>query len=62
MAAITRDVSLMHRLQKSEDPADVRLCCGDQIIILREWDRHYLIRISDGKVFNILKEYVDPAG
>ena len=62
MAAIIQDVTLLHRLQKSEEPVDVRLSSGDQIMILREWEHHYLIKISDGKVFNILKEYVDPSG
>ena len=62
MAAITKDVTLLHRLQKSAEPAQVRLTAGDQVRILREWDRFYLVKIADGKVFNVGKEYVDPAG
>lgn len=62
MAAITKDVTLLHRLQKSAEPAEVRLAAGDQVRILREWDQFYLVKIADGKVFNIQKAYVDPGG
>ncbi|HEY3176514.1 MAG TPA: hypothetical protein VGK94_12230 [Candidatus Polarisedimenticolia bacterium] len=62
MAAIVKDVTLMHRLQKSVEPVEVRLSARDQVRILREWESHYLIKTPDGKVFNIRKEYVDPAG
>ena len=62
MAAITKDVTLLHRLQKSTESMPVLLSSGEQVRILREWERHYLIKTADGKVFNILKEYVDPAG
>jgi len=62
MPRITQDVTLLHRLQKSAEPLEVALAAGDQVSIMKEWEHHYLIRIADGKVFNIKKEYVDPSG
>ena len=62
MPTITKDLTLRHRLTKSEEPKEVRLSAGDQVSILKEWAEHYLIKVADGKVLNIRKEYVDPAG
>ena len=62
MPVITKDVTLLHRLAKTADPAQVHLAAGDQVNIVREWAEHYLIRTADGKALNIAKQYVDPAG
>ena len=61
MPAITRDVTLLHRLQKSADANEVHLAAGTQVDILKEWAEHYLVKTSDGKVLTVKKEYVDPA-
>ena len=60
MPAITQDVILQHRLQKSGDSTPITLTAGDQVSIVKEWAGHFLIRTPDGKVFNILKKFVDP--
>ena len=62
MPVIKKDVTLLHRLAKTAEPAQVHLSAGDQVNIVREWAEHYLIRTADGKAMNIAKEYVDPAG
>lgn len=61
MPTITQDVVMYHRLQKDADPAEVTLASGDSITIIKEWQSRYLIKTSDGKVFNIPKEFVDPS-
>ncbi|MBI3449216.1 MAG: hypothetical protein HY049_09915 [Acidobacteria bacterium] len=61
MPTITQDVLMYHRLQKDAEPAEVILTAGDQVHIIKEWARHYLIKIGDGKIFNIPKDYVDPS-
>jgi len=60
MPTIRQDVTLKHALQKSVDLADVPLNAGDPVSIIKEWEKHYLIKTADGKVLNILKQYVDP--
>jgi hypothetical protein len=61
MPTITQDVLVYHRLQKDADPGEVTLSSGDSVQIIKEWARHYLIKTSDGKLFNIPKDYVDPS-
>ena len=61
MPVITREVTLLHRLQKAAEPTEVRFAPGDQVSILKEWAEHYLIKTTDGKVLNVKKEYVDPS-
>jgi len=61
MPSITHDVTLLHRLQKTSDAAQIAFTAGTQVAILKEWAEHYLIKAADGKVFTIKKEFVDPA-
>jgi hypothetical protein len=61
MPTITQDVLVYHRLQKDADPAEVTLTSGDSVQIIKEWATRYLIKTSDGKLFNIPKDYVDPS-
>jgi hypothetical protein len=61
MPAITKDTVLLHRLQKSSESVEVHLAAGDPVSIVKEWADHYLIRTSDGKVFNVGKDCVDPS-
>ena len=59
MPTITQDVVMHHRLQKDADPAEVTLTTGDSVQIIKEWQTRYLVKTSDGKLFNIPKEHVD---
>lgn len=56
---ITQDVVLQHQLQTDSDPTEVTLANGDSVEVVKEWASHYLIKASDGKLFNVSKEYVD---
>lgn len=61
MASITQDVIVYHQLQKDSTPEEVTLSSGDAVDIVREWATRYLIKASDGKLFNIPKDFVDPS-
>ena len=60
MASIAQDVIVYHQLQKDSAPEEVTLSAGDAVDIVREWQSRYLIKASDGKLFNIPKEFVNP--
>ncbi|HZI94322.1 MAG TPA: hypothetical protein VFE84_08765 [Patescibacteria group bacterium] len=61
MPVITKEVTLLHRLQKAAEPSEIHFSPGDRVTILREWAEFYLIKTTDGKVLNVKKEYVDPS-
>jgi len=61
MPTITKDVLLYHRLQKNSEPDEITLTTGESVTILKEWSTRYLIKTSQGKLFNIPKEFVDPS-
>jgi hypothetical protein len=61
MPLITREVTLLHRLQKAAEPTEIHFSPGDRVSILREWAEFYLIKTADGKVLNVKKEFVDPS-
>ncbi len=60
MPTITQDVIVYHQLQKDSTPEEITLTAGDSVDIVKEWATRYLIKASDGKLFNIPKEFVDP--
>jgi hypothetical protein len=62
MARIARDVCLKHRANLGEDVRRVTCSAGDEVTILKEWATHYLIKDSDGRVFNVVKDLVEDAG
>ena len=61
MASITQDVIVYHQLQKDSTPEEITLNTGDAVDIVREWATRYLIKVSDGKLFNIPKDFIDPS-
>jgi hypothetical protein len=61
MPTITQDVIVYHQLQKDSAPEEVTLTAGASVDIVKEWATRYLIKASDGKLFNIPKEFVDPS-
>ena len=60
MPTITQDVIVYHQLQKDSAPEEITLSAGDAVDIVKEWETRYLIKASDGKLFNIPKDFVDP--
>ena len=58
MASITKALTLKHQSNLSEDVEEVAFAAGDDVTILKEWDRSYLVKNDDGKLFNVPKDAV----
>ncbi len=62
MASIRQNVTLGHAPTKATGVAEVTLAAGTKVTIVKEWKNHYLVKTSEGKLFNVTREMVDPAG
>ena len=58
MASITKPLTLKHQSNLSEDVEEVSFGAGDAVTVLKEWDRSYLVKNDDGKLFNVPKDAV----
>jgi hypothetical protein len=58
MASITKALTLKHQSNLSEDVEEVSFGAGDEVTILKEWDRFYLVKNDDGKLFNVPKDAI----
>jgi hypothetical protein len=58
---LKKDVSLKHQANLGEDLEEVELSAGQELQVLQEWDHHYLVKSDDGKLFNVAKEFAEPA-
>ncbi|HEU4427666.1 MAG TPA: hypothetical protein VFT98_02840 [Myxococcota bacterium] len=58
MAKITKPLTLKHQSNLSEDVEEISLAPGDAVTVLKEWDRFYLVKNDDGKLFNVPKDAV----
>lgn len=58
MAAITKALTLKHQSNLSEDCEEVSFGAGESVTVLKEWDRFYLVKNGDGKLFNVPKDAV----
>ena len=58
MASISKAVTLKHQSNLSEEVEEVSFAAGDDVTILKEWDRSYLVKNDDGKLFNVSKDAV----
>jgi hypothetical protein len=54
-------VTLKHQANLGEDVEDVELSPGDELSVLQEWDTAWLVKTSDGKLFNVKKDLAEPA-
>jgi len=58
MAKVTKALTLKHQSNLSEDQEEVSFSAGDAVTVLKEWDRFYLVKNDDGKLFNVPKDAV----
>jgi len=58
MASISKPLKLKHQSNLSEDVEEISLAPGDAVTVLKEWDRFYLVKDDDGKLFNVPKDAV----
>jgi hypothetical protein len=62
MASIKQNVTLGHAPTKASGSSNVTLAAGTKVTIVKEWKNHYLVKTSEGKLFNVTKDAVDAAG
>ena len=55
-AQIKEALTLKAHANLGEDVEDVEFCAGEELTVLTEWAHHYLVRNTDGKLFNVRKE------
>jgi hypothetical protein len=58
MASLTKALTLKHQSNLSEDVEEISFSAGDEVTVLKEWDRSYLVKNDDGKLFNVPKDAV----
>jgi hypothetical protein len=51
-------ITVKHQANLGEEVAEVELSAGEEVTVLKEWKRHYLVKNSDGKLFNLEKSQV----
>lgn len=61
MAKLKKASTLKYQPTKNDTPKETHFQEGSEVKILKEWKRHYLIQDSDGKFYNVLKEWIDPS-
>jgi hypothetical protein len=59
MATIKKSITLQHRANLGEEPQEVELQEGEEVVVLKEWTDRYLCKNDAGQLFNILKEYIE---
>jgi hypothetical protein len=55
------NATLKHQANLGEDLAEVEFSAGDELSVLQEWENAWLVKSSDGKLFNVKKELAEPA-
>jgi hypothetical protein len=60
MARMRAATTLNHQPNLASEVSRVQFVAGEEITILSEWTERYFIKNSDGLVFNVPKEMVEP--
>ncbi len=59
MAKLKQALRLKHQPNLSEDVEDVELGAGEDVTVLKEWQEHYLVKNSEGKLFTVPKAAIE---
>jgi hypothetical protein len=51
--------TLRHQANLGEEVSEVKLEEGEELTVLAEWQRSYLARSREGKLFNLWKDLVE---
>lgn len=61
MAKVKGAFKAKHQGNKNAEVEEVSFSAGEEVQVLKEWNNDAcLIKTSDGKVFNVLKSYINP--
>jgi len=58
MATMKQQAVLKHQSNLGEGVEEVTLAAGEAVTVLKEWQRHLLVKNGAGKLFNVPKELV----
>ncbi len=58
---IKETCTLKHQANLGEEVSETEFQPGEELSVLQEWERSYLAKNSEGKLFNVWKELVEPA-
>jgi hypothetical protein len=59
MATIKQATVLKHQANLGEGVEEVALSAGDNVTILKEWERTYLVKNAAGQLLHVPKELVE---
>ncbi len=51
--------TLKHHSNLGEEVEDIHFPAGQDLTVLKEWEKAYLVKDDDGKLFNVKKELVE---
>ena len=51
--------SLKYQANLGEEVSDVEFKEGEEVTVLQEWEKSYLVKNDDGKLFSVFKERVE---
>ena len=55
---IKQATTLKQQSNLGEEVEETEFSEGEEVTVLKEWKRHYLIKNSDGKLFNVPKSMI----
>jgi hypothetical protein len=61
MATISREITVQFQTTREGDIEPTHFRVGDQVSLVQEWDRFYLIKDADGHFYNVPKDSLDPS-
>lgn len=59
MASIKEDFTAKYQTTTDTDEETTEFAAGDAVYVVKEWERHYLIRDDDGHYYNIEKDKIE---
>ncbi|MEO1170490.1 MAG: hypothetical protein AAFX94_00330 [Myxococcota bacterium] len=60
MATLKEDLTLKFVTTTDGDIEETEFSSGDSVYVVKEWDRHYLVRDDDGHYYNVDKDKIEP--
>ena len=51
--------TLKHQANLGEGVEEVAFEAGEEVTVLKEWERHYLVKNAKGQLFNVPKEQIE---
>jgi hypothetical protein len=59
MAKVRQAMTLQHQSNLGEGAEQIAFEAGEEVTVLKEWERHYLIKNAKGQLFNVPKDRIE---